>query len=475
VTTAPAVKPGTGTIYRLVDPRDHETRYIGQTVQPLPTRLSGHYGKSSKSPKVRAWVAELKASGLKPLIEPVSENVPADQLLAAERAEITRLILAGRPLLNELSTAEGRELARLRDQRDHEAAEMTGWRELAAVAMDVLGGPVPPGDLPGFAIPEETWKFWSQVTQGYAARKAEMLRRGDYDGWNRMDREQREAVRFLWFRCRGSWGELRGIASDSFDRRMQHLFASAIEVPCATRQQGSKLLALMVWYTVAVQPWRHLAELGGIALDDSSFIGWCGGQDPGVREALLFLASADPKMIGRLSVRVDDPRFYGPGHYLAAVAAAYSSAIPALAIQSQMKTVLGRCAQDHEMTQPMADLLVRIDQKALDSAFGADIGADIDRDLHLSPGTAGRVMLALVDPGRLGHISDPNLQKAADRATQTLPVTDLPDYGGWHGYGIVGARAVAACLVRAGLGESKWKPSDEYLAHHQALWLPKDC
>lgn len=126
------------------------------------------------------------------------------------------------------------------------------------------------------------------------------------------------------------------------------------------------------------------------------------------------------------------------------------------------------------MTRPMADLLVRIDPRALDSAFGRDIAADIDRELDLKPGTAGRVMEALVDPNRLGRMSDPSLQRAADRASQTFPVTDLPDYGGWNGYGVIGARAVAACLVRTGLAESKWQPSDEYMAHHRALWVPKD-
>jgi hypothetical protein len=44
----------TGTVYGLIDPRDKQTRYVGQTVQSLATRLGGHYGGGRTSPRVRA-------------------------------------------------------------------------------------------------------------------------------------------------------------------------------------------------------------------------------------------------------------------------------------------------------------------------------------------------------------------------------------------------------------------------------------
>lgn len=36
----------TGTVYGLVDPRPDQIRYVGETVQPLAVRLSGHYKRA---------------------------------------------------------------------------------------------------------------------------------------------------------------------------------------------------------------------------------------------------------------------------------------------------------------------------------------------------------------------------------------------------------------------------------------------
>lgn len=59
-------------IYSLSDPRDGVVRYVGQTRAPLWSRLSEHIqtakrGKPKHSPKA-AWIRELRALGLKPVI-----------------------------------------------------------------------------------------------------------------------------------------------------------------------------------------------------------------------------------------------------------------------------------------------------------------------------------------------------------------------------------------------------------------------
>ena len=71
----------TGTVYGLRDPRDGVTRYIGATTKTLTARLSGHLGGKA-APRVRAWVAELRAAGLRPETYAIKEGVPADELLA---------------------------------------------------------------------------------------------------------------------------------------------------------------------------------------------------------------------------------------------------------------------------------------------------------------------------------------------------------------------------------------------------------
>jgi hypothetical protein len=115
----------------------------------------------------------------------------------------------------------------------------------------------------------------------------------------------------------------------------------------------------------------------------------------------------------------------------------------------------------------MAELLLRLDPKALDTAFGEDVAAEIDRDLSLPGGTSGRVARALAD--RLGSTAKP-VRRIADRAAQELPTVPLPNYGGWHGPGVLGARIVSAALVRADLAEPAYGTPEEYLARVRGLW-----
>ncbi len=101
-------KAATGTVYALLDPRDDVPRYIGATTQTLEQRLKGHLGTPSK--KVRPWIEELRAAGLSPRPVPLHEGVQVGDLLAIENEEITRILAVGGTLLNEQSTARGREL-----------------------------------------------------------------------------------------------------------------------------------------------------------------------------------------------------------------------------------------------------------------------------------------------------------------------------------------------------------------------------
>ena len=56
------------TVYALVDPRDSTVRYIGQTMAPV-ARLSCHLSNvSSTAEERRDWMAELLASGSRPVM-----------------------------------------------------------------------------------------------------------------------------------------------------------------------------------------------------------------------------------------------------------------------------------------------------------------------------------------------------------------------------------------------------------------------
>lgn len=239
--------------------------------------------------------------------------------------------------------------------------------------------------------------------------------------------------------------------------------------PCASRRDASRYLALIPWCMVAVHPWRHLAELGGLAPDDGTFIRWA-GRHAQVREALEFLAGCREHALERIPHTWYEPYEKGPGHMLAAVTAACSSTVPE-AVRSDVIRVLGKMADDHELTRPMADLLVQLDPRALDSVFGSDVAAEIDRELGLAAGTSGHVLRALGQ--HVGQINDPRIRRAIDRSAQALPVVALPDYRNCSGPVALAAQVISASLVRGGLAVPDRVTAEDYLAEVRALWAPR--
>jgi hypothetical protein len=409
----------TGTVYALIDPRDGKLRYVGQTTKTLPQRLKGHLSRPAW--RVEEWIAGLRTVGLSPQIAALREDVPADELLTAEGEEITRILAAGGELLNEHGRAKGCEL----NSRRLKAERTAGWGELANIALATLGGPLPPGDLPAAEIPD-----------------------------------------------RDTWGDLRRLGGPSFKEYIDRNLSIAA-ANCAGSEDRSRLLSLAVWYAVAAYPWRCLADMGGLPLDDASFIAWA-GQDAETREALKFLAAHGDETLTKLSLGWHSPfrPRREPGDLLGVTAAAYSGVTPPESLRSDAVEVLGKLADDHELTQPMADLLMQLDPGALDSVFGKDIAAELDVALSLPAGASGRVIRALLE--RIAPVNDPRIRRVADRSTQALPVVTLPDYRGWwSGPGIPAARVISASLVRVGLAEPDDMTPGEYSSYIRALWTPR--
>lgn len=83
----------TGCIYCLKDPRDGSVRYVGQTIKRLPQRLSEHVCRPAGK-RMRAWIVELDALGLRPSIEAL-EIVPSADLNARERFWLKEMFLRG--------------------------------------------------------------------------------------------------------------------------------------------------------------------------------------------------------------------------------------------------------------------------------------------------------------------------------------------------------------------------------------------
>jgi len=72
-----------GRIYKLIDPRTAEIRYIGQTVKTLKARLREHILERGQQYKVH-WIQSVLRDGLEPIIELIVE-VPTVQLDEQER------------------------------------------------------------------------------------------------------------------------------------------------------------------------------------------------------------------------------------------------------------------------------------------------------------------------------------------------------------------------------------------------------
>jgi hypothetical protein len=463
-----------GTVYGLVDPRNNQVRYVGQTKKTLDQRLKGHYGTASR--RVRAWLEELREAGLKPLTTPLREGVPADHLQDVETEEITRIIGAGGTLLNEVKIGRGRQAnyARLA------AEKLARWGDLANLTRDLLGGPIPPGDLPVIEIPDDAWQYMAQVRPGHHEWMTrpldQSLSREDRETFRNKREDWRSAHEFAERALRPAvdWGVLRWIGDDAFCKQMDLMFSVATDLPWRSRADAARAISLIPWCMVAVEPWWHLAEIGGLELDATAFTAWA-ARDGGTLDALEFLSSVEDDGMFRLMRLADTRRSKwetGSGHFLATVAASYSGAEPAASLRSDIRQHLEKSARDHMLTRPMGDLLMTLDPSALDNAFGEDVAAEMDRELGLPTGTSGRVLREMVKRTD-HHGTGPVVRKAADRSAQTLPVTALPDYDGWCGAGIPARRSIGASLVRASLAEPDGMTPVEYLGKVRELWTPR--
>lgn len=85
-------------IYVLIDPRDTEVRYIGQTLSPS-SRIRNHKKISSKHDGLGIWIKELKAAGFSPEMKIVA-TATRETCYQEERGFILKYLLSGQRLFN---------------------------------------------------------------------------------------------------------------------------------------------------------------------------------------------------------------------------------------------------------------------------------------------------------------------------------------------------------------------------------------
>jgi hypothetical protein len=88
-------------IYVLMDPRDNHIRYVGRTARSVDKRLTEHITVSyMRNEDLVAWIAELKALGLLPILHRIDSAPDKTQANERESLWIRWYLYRGESLLN---------------------------------------------------------------------------------------------------------------------------------------------------------------------------------------------------------------------------------------------------------------------------------------------------------------------------------------------------------------------------------------
>ncbi len=463
--SSPRPAAGARVIYALVDPRDNTQRYLGQI--PVSSRLPLAQAVLKKQPTahaVAAWVRGLEEAGHTPAVEVVRDQVPAAEVKRVLQEELTERLAAGTPLLNEQGAARGRKLRQERVMAQRAADEAAAWAEMAHALRTRLGGPLPPSSATAMRLPE------------LVRTHIPLLPDIDRDTltfsecWNTLEHTDRlegpltHAVDALF--C-----ELQDLHSYGDNGPRQQLHYRICSITLRRRRTDlarlEQMIGLVPWCMYAVAPWYRMAQAGRLVDSPAQFIPWLG--DTPVARALQLLAGEERQLCLMLEHRHDDGRVR-PETFLLATAAAHCPLDIPAPLQDQVRRLLADLLPDPMLTQPMADLLLRLDPQAL-RALGPDVAPGTDERLGLAEGTTARVLADLA--AHRAFDSNRQLRQAAWRASGSAPTVDVPDFGGWSGPGVPTMRVVSANLVHAGvLAAPEGRSAAEYVTGVQRLLAP---
>lgn len=456
----------TGTVYVLIDPRNDQVRYVGATTQSLSVRLKGHHSRAAR--RVKAWLDELAEHGAEPRIVAIAEGVAIDDLLTAERAEITRRLVAGEPLLNEAATADARRV--LEQQREDQ--QLAAWRYAADQARAVLGGLLPPGNLPPVRLDVRASAAYRAFQQAESALDTEVASREVmWELHSRRDNAQDKAEKGLWISSRKAWGPLRGLVDRHFDAVLESRVRGAFNLGFASSEEIAQYLAVLPWGMVAVSPWAAVARQAGMDHDSESFANWV-TDDPQAREALALLRRPRQRGPAPFSLldSFDTMRRLSGG--LIALTAAHS---PGFDLPRELHLEVGifleDALEDRLLTPAMATLLLRLKPNALNHCLGPDIAARIDSRLGLPAGTSRDVLSSALElTPHCGNLRE--LARIVDRARGSLPTVETLNYQGWHGDTVPMFQTIVASLVAAGVlsPAPRGKTAAALVSEAQGLW-----
>ncbi|MCM4085126.1 hypothetical protein [Paractinoplanes hotanensis] len=473
--TANTTVAGPGTVYALRDPRTKRIRYIGATGTTLAVRLARHLAKPS-SDALAAWLADLKAAGLKPIIEPVRSDIPAEDMLTAENAEIHSHVLAGDELLNINGVSAAKKIladwAAALAQRNSERE----WSALADAVRAGCNGPLPPGHHLVIAVREE---IWQAIQKAREAKKVEDSTPADFMPPAGVDPNTWRAPCVIatqnYYACSklardllledAGWAiglEFHGSRKDNLERCITGV-VGASELTSAVHV--GRYLALLRWYLTAIAPWRHLAARAGRPVSGPAFHAWLTG-DPQVRDAAAIVEKV--KHTGHAADQLQDQYDPGPADLLVSLAAAWTLPRPLTGTVTEIvKVTLRDLTKFGTLDESLARVYLEADPEALDHVYGPDLASRLDADLVLPAGSGTRIIqhLARLLPAS-AHLAD-----AATRTTAAFPTTPLPNLAR-EIRTTPTRRAAVAAFAAAGHTSAPQQEATAYIVAVQAIWTP---
>ncbi|MEU8243365.1 hypothetical protein AB0C07_34355 [Actinoplanes missouriensis] len=368
-----------GIVYALRDPRTNRIRNVGTTKTTLAIRLARHLA-NPPSADVAAWLADLKAAGLKPAIESLRSDIPIGDLLTTEKAEIRSHVLAGDDLINingGVSAAKkvladwAAALAQVDTERE--------WAALADAVRAACNGPLPPGHNSVIPVRDETWRAIEETREAKRAEKSapddRMPPAGvDPNTWRspRVIATQtyyahaRHAFDLL---LEDAWWAIGQEFHGSRKEHLEHCITAAVEAPGLTSAAHvGRYLALLRWYLTAVAPRRHLAARTGRPVKGAAFRAWV-TEDSQVREAISVVEQVE--YTGYAADQLDDRYDPGAADLLVTLAAAWMLPRP---LSDTVRGIAERTLRDliryGSLDEPLARLYVTVDPEALDHVYG---------------------------------------------------------------------------------------------------------
>ncbi|MFI7019920.1 hypothetical protein [Streptomyces sp. NPDC050164] len=456
---------GARVIYALVDPRDNTQRYLGQI--PVPTQLSLAQAVLKKRPTAHAvatWVCELEEAGHTPAVEVVRAQVPAAEVKRVLQEELTERLAAGVPLLNEQGAAKGRRLRQERVMAQRAADAATAWAEMATSLRARLGGPLPPSSPTVMRLPEPVRTHIPLLPDIDREALSFSERWHTREHVERLEAPLSHTADALFYELHNlhSYGD-KGPRQEVSSR----ICSIALRRPRTDLDHLEQMIGLVPWCMYAAAPWYRMAQTGGLVQTPAEFIRWLG--DTPAASALQLLAGEE----GQLRLMLEHCHGDGrerPEVCLLATAVAHCHLDVPHPLQDQVRFLLADLLPTPMLTQPMADLLLRLDPQAL-RALGPDVAPETDERLRLAAGTTARVLADLA--AHRAFSGNRQVRQAAWRASGRAPTVDVPDFRGWSGPTVPTMRVVSANLVHAGvLAAPGGQSGTEYVAGVQRLLAP---